>query len=152
MSRERLSKSEIIDKKNALAISIINHPESLQKALEEAGVKRSTYYSWKKNDPDFVKKIETLEDLQFDFVEGKLMENIARNDTRSIIFYLETKGKDRGYSKKKEIEKSITVGGAIAIPNIDPEKWKSIAQHQQRALSSDKDLKTFDMEDSDGGQ
>lgn len=152
MSRERMSKSEIIDKKNALAISIINHPESLQKALEEAGVKRSTYYSWKKNDPDFVKKIETLEDLQFDFVEGKLMENIARNDTRSIIFYLETKGKDRGYSKKKEIEKSITVAGAIALPDIDPNQWQSIAERQQRALGSDKDLKTFDMEKSDGGQ
>ena len=149
MSRNRLSPQEVVDKKEALALAILSHPESLKKALEEADVSRSTYYSWKKNDPEFVKRLENLEDMQFDFVHGKFMEKIAAGDTKCILFYLETKGRKLGYSKKKEVEKTVKHGGFIAVQELDPDQWLSIAQRQQKALGSDEELNTFDMERDD---
>ena len=39
-----------------------------------------------------------------DLAESKLMENIEDNDNTSIIFFLKTKGKKRGYIEKQEVE------------------------------------------------
>ena len=42
---------------------------------------------------------DCVEDVK-DLAETKLIENIRNNDTKSILFYLETKGKDRGYVRR----------------------------------------------------
>lgn len=46
-----------------------------------------------------------------DLAESKLIENINKNDDTAIIFYLKTKGKNRGYIERQEIDiesKNIT--------------------------------------------
>lgn len=45
-------------------------------------------------------KYQDILDTALDFVEGKLLENIAEGDVTSIIFYLKPKGKHRGYTEK----------------------------------------------------
>lgn len=92
--------------------------EALQKSLGivttaciNAGVSRSQFYEWLKNDKEFATAVEDVEDLQLDFVEGKLLQNVKGNDTQSIIFYLKTKGKRRGYTERTEIQADITSGG-----------------------------------------
>lgn len=52
---------------------------------------------------------ETLLDL----AESKLIQNIQDQDTTSIIFYLKTQGKKRGYIEKSEIDQ--TIAGNIKI-------------------------------------
>lgn len=85
--------------------------EALQKSLGivttaciNAGVSRKQFYEWKKNDADFAKAVEDAEDMQCDFVEGKLLQNVKSNDTQSIIFYLKCKGGKRGYGEKHELK------------------------------------------------
>lgn len=92
--------------------------EALQKSLGivttaciNARVSRSQFYEWLKNDKEFAMAVEDVEDLQLDFVEGKLLQNVKGNDTQSIIFYLKTKGKRRGYTERTEIQADITSGG-----------------------------------------
>lgn len=92
--------------------------EALQKSLGivttaciNAGVSRSQFYEWLKNDKEFAMAVEDVEDLQLDFVEGKLLQNVKDNDTQSILFYLKTKGKRRGYTERTEIQADITSGG-----------------------------------------
>jgi hypothetical protein len=60
-----------------------------------------------------------------DFAENKLMENINKNDTTSLIFYLKCKGKHRGYVEKQSLEIAGTDGGAVKIDNqIKPDFTK----------------------------
>jgi hypothetical protein len=148
MAGTQVAQRDSEEKKKLLALAILKFPENLSKALKEVGIPKSTYYNWKKKDPDFCTQIDGLELLKIDFAESALFKKMAEGDTRSIIFYLETKG---GFVKKKEVETTHKHKGVIAIQGIDPKNWDSIAVQQQKALGGDNEL-TIDMKDgSDGG-
>ncbi|MCH3980509.1 MAG: hypothetical protein LKE41_01050 [Prevotella sp.] len=66
-------------------------------ACKNAGVTRQTYYNWLNSDDEFKEEALEIEEMQKDFVESKLLENINANDPTSIIFYLKTKARERGY-------------------------------------------------------
>ena len=53
----------------------------------------------------FVSKqeVESIEDVALDFAESALHDNIKNGKEASIIFYLKTKGKNRGYVERQEI-------------------------------------------------
>jgi hypothetical protein len=149
MAGKQVMQRDSAEKKRLLALAILKHPESINKALKEVGIPKSTYYNWKSKDPDFCTQLDGLELLKTDFVESALFKKIAEGDTRSIIFYLETKG---GYSKKKEVETTHKHKGVIAIEGIPKEEWNSIAELQQKSLGGDNELKTFDMKDAKNGE
>ena len=57
-----------------------------------------------------------------DFAEGKLYQNIQNNDTVSILFFLKTQGKARGYIERHEYTGAD--GQAIVI------KWDESSQSE----------------------
>lgn len=67
-----------------------------------ANIGRRTFYYWRENDKDFDAACKDIEDALVDFTESKLMEKINDSDLTAIIFYLKTKGKDRGYVERTE--------------------------------------------------
>jgi hypothetical protein len=60
----------------------------------------------KKNE-EFKLKVNEIQEVQIDFVESKLFENIKNNCVPSILFYLKCKGKHRGYIEKSELTVTI---------------------------------------------
>jgi len=48
---------------------------------------------------DVAEALRDIRDSRLDFVESKLMQKIDEGDTTSIIFFLKTQGKDRGYAQ-----------------------------------------------------
>ena len=86
--------------------------EKLLKALEETqgliyhackkagNISRSTYYRYMREDKEFAKAVEEIKEAQGDYVEGQLIKNISKGKETSIIFYLKSKAKDRGYTEK----------------------------------------------------
>lgn len=72
----------------------------ITKACLSANIARNTYYYWFKNDDEFKQRAEEVLEEQIDFVESKLLDLIEKDDTTAVIFYLKTKGKNRGYSDK----------------------------------------------------
>ena len=77
-------------------------------ACKKAGnISRSTYYRYMKEDPEFAKEVEDIKQAQIDYVEGQLIKNISDGKETSIIFYLKSKARDRGYAEKVD----ITSGG-----------------------------------------
>lgn len=75
-------------------------------ACKIVGINRWTYYEYLKKDEEFKKKVDELSDVALDFVESNLHKNIEKGKEASIIFYMKTKGKHRGYVEKIETEHS----------------------------------------------
>lgn len=105
--------------------------EALEKSLgivttaaKAAEIDRSTHYAWLKEDEEYKEAVEAISDMAIDFAEsqlnklmrgavhqvvtnkGEIVEIKDAPNPSSIIFYLKTKGKKRGYVEKQEIEVS----------------------------------------------
>lgn len=76
---------------------------NIAKSCKSVGIARNTYYNWLKDDLDFNQKIkDTVESIR-DNLETLAFERAKNNSDRMIIFLLQTKCKDRGYSISKEV-------------------------------------------------
>lgn len=78
-------------------------------ACANAGVSQTQFYEWRRSDANFAEAVKAIDNKQLDFVEGKLLQNIKDNDTQSILFYLRTKGKSRGYTERTELQVEVPV-------------------------------------------
>lgn len=72
-------------------------------ATKKMGIDRSTVYRWRQEFPEFEQQLKDIQETQIDFVESKLMSLINNGDVASTIYYLKTKGKERGWSERYEV-------------------------------------------------
>lgn len=84
-------------------------------ACKMVGINRSTHYEWLKEDEDYKKAVESLEDMTLDFAESKLHKLIEGGDTSATIFFLKTKAKKRGYIERQQIEHDAKEGTEIVF-------------------------------------
>lgn len=73
-------------------------------ACRKIGISRQTHYRWQKEDPDYDKASKEIIEATIDFVESKLFENISDKKEASIMFYLKSKAKHRGYVERQELD------------------------------------------------
>jgi len=97
-----MSKKEHI-KKKMLIESLENSLGIVSTACSKANISRSSFYKWYKEDEDFRKKVDEIDNVKLDFVESQLFKNIQKEKERSIIFYLQHKGHKRGYIQQQNI-------------------------------------------------
>ena len=84
--------------------------EALEKSLgvvttacKSVGVGRTTFYQWLKDDEEFARQVDDIQNITLDFAESQLHKQIKDGNTTATIFYLKTKGKNRGYIERQEI-------------------------------------------------
>jgi hypothetical protein len=94
--------------------------EALEKSLgvvttaaKTVGIDRSTHYEWLKTDQKYRAAVESIADIALDFAESQLHKRMKDGSDASVIFYLKTKGKKRGYIERTEV--SGADGGPIQI-------------------------------------
>lgn len=102
------------DKKTQLIENLRICKGIVANACEVVGVSRGTFYNWCKEDEAFKAQVDEINEATLDFVESKLLENIKKGEVTSIIFYLKTKGRNRGYQEKAEIDIN-----ALRLPQIE---------------------------------
>lgn len=115
--------NKVTHNKKALLKALEKSKGIVTTACEISGVCRSNYYKYYRDDPKFKESVDELSNVALDFAESKLfqkMEGITMSkgedqegepviykvppsDT-ALIFYLKTKGKNRGYVEKTEID------------------------------------------------
>ena len=104
------------DKKERLLQALQETQGLIYHACKKAGnISRSTYYRYMREDQEFAK-------AQIDYVEGELIKNIARGKETSIIFYLKSKARDRGYAEKVDITSGGKALTELKIEVIDTGK------------------------------
>jgi hypothetical protein len=72
-------------------------------ACKAVGIGRTTHYLWMQEDPEYKKAVEELGDVALDFAESQLHKQIRDGNSTATIFFLKTKGKNRGYIERQEI-------------------------------------------------
>lgn len=80
-------------------------------AAQMIGVKRSTIYRWREMYPEFDKACKEISEVAVDFVETQLYKLIKDGSEASTIFYMKTKGRDRGYAEKLQHDVNAEVKG-----------------------------------------
>lgn len=68
---------------------------------------RYTFYKWKEKSKKLSDMLKEADEAMLDFAESKLMEHINDGDVTSLIFFLKTKGKKRGYVERVENDVNI---------------------------------------------
>ena len=65
-------------------------------------ITRQTFYNRKAKSKKLQELVEEADESLLDFAESKLVEHINDGDVTSLIFFLKTKGKKRGYIERTE--------------------------------------------------
>ncbi|MDO5566057.1 MAG: hypothetical protein Q4G59_05325, partial [Planctomycetia bacterium] len=86
------------------------------------------------NDPAFARQVEACREAALDFVEARMFERIDKGDARLIRFYLETRGKDRGYVLRHEVSD-------VSMPKVvlTPEEALMLGQSEADEASNSND-------------
>ncbi len=84
------------------------------------GVSRKTHYMWLHKDDEYKEEVESIRGIAIDFVETKLFNRIKNDDTTSIIFYLKTQGRTRGYVERQEMD--IEGSLSLTVEFVDPDE------------------------------
>jgi len=73
-------------------------------AAKSCNIARTTHYRWIEEDADYADAVKDIQESAIDFAESSLHQQIKDKVPSSTIFYLKTKGKNRGYVEKQQIE------------------------------------------------
>lgn len=118
-------------RKKTMIDALCEHMGNVSEAVKVVGISRRTHYDWMRDDADYKAAVEEIDESTIDFVESKLrqlitgitMHNGENTYTvapckTSIIFFLKTKAKKRGYVE--QVEQSVTIQtekGYIGLPD-----------------------------------
>ena len=85
--------------------------EALEKSLgvvttacRSVGIGRTTFYTYYNEDNEFKKSVDDISNIALDFAESQLHQLMQDGNPSSVIFYLKTKGKNRGYYEKSHLD------------------------------------------------
>jgi len=79
----------------------------LQESADKLGIERTTLWRWMQNNPELKEALIQAKEKAIDFAESKLFKNIEEGKEASLIFFLKTQAKHRGYSETPLINFNI---------------------------------------------
>jgi len=92
------------EKRKAKIIESIKQTQGLLTlAARKAGVTYWTLWDYGRRYPEVRQAIDEAKESVLDFAEGKLYEQIKDGNIAAIIFFLKTRGKERGFIERSEI-------------------------------------------------
>lgn len=107
--KAKKSTSTAISKPEILENAIIDSYGNISTIAKRLGVSRTTIYKYLEKNQDLKDRIESEREVAIDFAESQLMEKIKSGDTVSIIFFLKTQGRRRGYSERFQVEGNFPI-------------------------------------------
>lgn len=124
--------------------------EALQKTLgfqsqaaKQLGISRQAISMRIKKNKSLQALLKDIDEHFLDIAELGLVKNLKEYDLKAIEYYLDRKGKDRGYGLKQEIKAQLGVdvavrGGLLVVPaSVDMMEWIKIARGKQKQLADD---------------
>tara|TARA_Y100001963_G_scaffold22004_1_gene28648 strand:+ start:130 stop:501 length:372 start_codon:yes stop_codon:yes gene_type:complete len=103
-TKSKVTKVTTSDKKKNFLEALHNNLGNISEACNKINISRQTYYRWIDDDVEFDEQCRNVEESLLDLAEHRLLQKIDSSDTTSIIFFLKTKGKKRGYNESTQLE------------------------------------------------
>jgi hypothetical protein len=125
--------SDTIKNKIKMLESLEIHKNIVTLSAKAAGIARETHYDWMRKDAEYAEKVNALNDTAIDWVENKLYQLIESGDTTATIFYLKSKGRQRGFNERIQLDHSGKIETDISIEDrrkILKEKLTQIADNR----------------------
>ena len=98
-----MTSTDSTSKKKAMIQALEKSLGIVTAACKLVGIDRKTHYNWMKGDDEYRTAVQDLNDVALDFAESHLHKLIKDGNPAATIFYLKTKGKERGYVERQEI-------------------------------------------------
>ncbi len=95
-------------------------------ALNKAGLPKSTYYDWRKADPEFAQACDDAKEHMLDFAEAKLLNLVTKENLGAIVFYLKNAGRHRGWADEKNV--------TVVQPNVTQNDQKIFDDYISREV------------------
>lgn len=119
MKKNRFPKHLKVDPEMVLQV-LKNNLGNISITCEKCGISRRTFYNYMNKYQAFAEEVEFINDINLDFAESMLLKNIREGKETSLIFYLKTKGKDRGYVER--IEQKVEVNPFLELMQNLPDE------------------------------
>jgi len=102
-------------------------------AAKVAGVRRQTHYDWMQRDAAYKQQVDELTEMALDFAESKLHKLIQEGNFTATIFFLKTKGRNRGYVERQEVQ-ATNFNFNQEQEQMTPEKIKAMTDELNKNL------------------
>jgi len=91
------SVKNVVKKENFL-INLLECRGIIAEACRRTGVSYTWYRNHLRDDLHFAQAVNDVQEMAVDYVEGKLLENIAKGYEASIFYFLNNRARHRGYA------------------------------------------------------
>lgn len=133
--------------KDALITALRETRGNVSLACNAVQVSRKSFDNYLIGDPIFAELVAEIKEANIDYAEDKLRQNIDRGFETSIIFFLKTQGKRRGYAESSDAvgyDESILSG---QIEMSDDQLINEINDLRARLNADDLTVGGFNMDD-----
>ena len=111
-----MAKKPLTKKQKTFLAMLESNAVNISRACKKMGIRRQTHYDWIEANLTYKEAVDDLNESMIDFAEGMLYKNMKEGKESSILFFLKTRGKSRGYIERSELD--ISGDGLINEVNI----------------------------------
>ena len=91
--------SQIARRKEALLQVLNKTLGNITAACKVVGINRATFYNYVRADPDFAAAVKEVDEVCLDAAVDSLFQQMREGNAKATIFYLEKKGRSRGFGE-----------------------------------------------------
>lgn len=108
-------------RKAAMLKELVANHGRVGDACQKVGISRMTYSTWVREDPEFAREIDAMEETVNDWYEDAFKKLVKEGNPQAVIHSAKTRLRHRGYGEKLEVEAKVIGAGAFlaALASVD---------------------------------